>query len=217
MHFNDESVAYSVITLNYDMLLESVCKYLNSTYLDEGLRQVEFAPHPSNQVKDECPLIKLHGSVHDRKIIPPTFGKGLYQPELPMQWRLAYGVLSKANEIRIIGYSLPKTDAYIKFMLKAAISSTLHLSRIDVICLDDNIEHQVEERYREFVKFPNFDFSSARTEDYCGYIGRTKLIDRKQSEGRDAKIVTFNSLERAHREFMQNNSSQKPNKKPVHL
>lgn len=190
----DPQISYSIITLNYDLLLENVCDFINGNFdniekslpfsvkqevqvqldkkiIPDGLRQ-EFANNNTKlsqnvsiekigntwHIKDEQQvyiiiweedklniykksndniafvtdkskydkdnsnpvLAKLHGSI-DTDIIPPTWNKSeISNKKILDAWELAHKVLIEANYIRIIGYSLPSTDTYIKYLLRSA-------------------------------------------------------------------------------------------------
>jgi len=185
---------YSIISLNYDMVLENVCNYVNANFkpLGTNLHFDDGRTIETPALGRPC-LAKIHGSVEDGQVIPPTYNKGLFQPELPHSWKFAYTLLMKANQIRIVGYSLPQTDAYIKYLLKAAISDAMELERIDVVCLDP--EKSVEAKYREFIKFRDWKFMDDRVEDYLGFI--FSHVSNSQPGDR----FVFNTLEKSHDQF----------------
>ena len=184
---------YSVVTLNYDMVLENFCEFINK-YLPSGFSKIGFSKNDEATRAQAFPsLAKIHGSVKDGAIIPPTYSKGLYQPDLPSSWKLAYALLLRANHIRIIGYSLPSTDAYIRYILKASISEADDLDRIDIICKDSG--GKARERYREFIKFKNVRFAPKPVEDYLGMNYNRRGLDANR------KLLSFNALERAHEDF----------------
>src|SRR5205823_3247496 len=127
---------YSVVTLNYDLVLENCFSYLAEHFHAEKehgfFRECE---EDLGQFDEHTHLAKLHGTVDAGTIVPPTWNKGL-QGNIRPAWRLAYKLLTEANHIRIIGYSLPLADAYVKYLLKAAIIHCERLKTIDVLCLD---------------------------------------------------------------------------------
>ncbi len=176
---------YSIITFNYDLILESIQNHLKTFHstryfhksidISDGTNQVQFA--------------KLHGSI-DGEIIPPTWNKALNESIL-LDWKVAYKALSEANQIRILGYSLPLTDAYFRYLLRAAIIDTPNLRWIDVICRDD--DESVRKSYDEFIKYPNYRFVSGRIEDYLDY--------NKMFESREGRI--YFALEQQHNGFVQ--------------
>lgn len=119
---------YSVITLNYDMVLENVCEFVNNQYLPQEWR-ASFIDglstedkYPTRKGRYAPSLAKLHGSSHTGKIVPPTWNKG-NNPEIVPTWKLAYQLLTDADHLRIIGYSLPTADSYVRYLLKSAVIS----------------------------------------------------------------------------------------------
>lgn len=105
---------------------------------------------PKKKKKDDLTYIKLHGSSDKAdSIVTPTWRK-TFDNSNDDKWKFAGEILSKANHIRIIGYSLPITDSYLKYFLKWGAAQAQNLKSIDVICLDDE-QHSVENRYRDFI------------------------------------------------------------------
>ena len=80
--------------------------------------------------------VKIHGTLEPLNIIPPVWNKSLH-PEFLPAWKLAYQMISRAKQIRFLGFSFPKTDSYLQYLLKAALVNSSNLQKIDVICLDD--------------------------------------------------------------------------------
>ncbi|HEX2906602.1 MAG TPA: hypothetical protein VHO69_07075 [Phototrophicaceae bacterium] len=174
---------YSVITFNYDLVLESIQKHLEGLLSPRYFHRSIDLSDPQNQIA----FAKLHGSI-DSEIVPPTWNKTL-NPNILCDWKVAYKALSEANQIRILGYSLPFTDAYFRFLLRAAIINTPNLRQIDVICKDDN--GSVKKSYDEFVKYPKYRFVSAKIEDYL-----------RKNEWDDSNGVLRFDLEKAHKTFL---------------
>ena len=159
---------YSIITLNYDLALENICKHLNEGMVHNVLKLVRKSssePLPAGQIY----LAKLHGSIDTEDIVPPTWNKNLAKESIISSWRLAHKLLSDANQIRIIGYSLPETDSYIKYLLRAAVLDSPNLKRIDVICLDD-VEGKVKQRYKDFIIYKNYRFKSMDVRKYLANL-----------------------------------------------
>lgn len=122
-----------------------------------------------NELKDGAlSYIKLHGSADNAtSIVTPTWRK-TFDNDNDNKWNVAGEILSKANHIRIIGYSLPVTDSYLKYFLKWGAAHEQNLKSIDVICLDDD-QHSVENRYREFIHH-KLNFYNKSTGDYLEEI-----------------------------------------------
>lgn len=101
----------------------------------------------------EIPYLKLHGSLNwfDYKtgqnpetehwhptgavskplILPPVFNK-LQSQDVSNVWTKALEVLRQAKHLIIVGYSLPRTDIYMQYFLKAAVGPNSNLSRVFV-------------------------------------------------------------------------------------
>lgn len=162
-----QAASYSVITLNYDLVLETAAQFLMTRY---GATR-GFARSGGTQ---GTPLVKLHGSIDTKDIVPPTWSKTLSPPSIRAAWESAYRLLGEANDIRVIGYSLPESDAYIRYLLRAAAIAAPNLKRIHVICRDPKGE--VAARYNQFVTFRNYRFLPVDTNAYLSrIIGITEL------------------------------------------
>jgi hypothetical protein len=179
---------YSFVTLNYDLVLEKAFEYLTNAFgvsltLARPTGSTEFDPR-------RPPLAKLHGSVDSGTIVPPTWSKGASGGKVAAEWALAYRLLSEAHHIRIIGYSLPEGDAYVRYLLRAAAVKSFFLKQIDVICLDQRGTEKA--RYKDFVTFPNFRFSPKPVQAMFNHMLSS------QSGGNWPNRISPELIERAH-------------------
>jgi len=108
-------------------------------------------------------LVTLHGSI-DGQIVPPTWQKG-FHPEVQPLLQRAHALLGEANHLRIIGYSLPETDSYVPYLLKAGLRTTRNLKSVDVLCLDKG--SKVQSRFDSLFEFPEYRF---RNDDVLNYV-----------------------------------------------
>ena len=154
---------YAVITLNYDIMLESLANDLNNWFGKEKAFRRQFEHRPEEGGFNGY-LAKLHGSVDSGEIVPPTWNKHLVKGDILKAWQIAHWLLASANHVRVIGYSLPDADNYIKYLLRAAVVHNPHLKTFDVLCLD--LDGSVRKRYDEFIHFPNHRFLSMSVERY---------------------------------------------------
>lgn len=199
------SISYSVITLNYDLVVENFVKFFRAFSLIQSSGVEARMYNVKDRMLDprfDLRLAKLHGSVDKPdSIVPPTWNKSRAGTPLPA-WQNAYKWLSEANHIRIIGYSLPIADAYVRYLLKAAVIESPHLKKIDVICRDSNGD--TKRRYEEFIKYKNFSFRNAETEGYVSVnfadLNNSFNGIRHDSEG--ALVARLDQLEHAHSRFM---------------
>jgi SIR2-like protein len=190
---------YSIITLNYDLIPENFCREINDRCLPQSGHPFEFKKGVNN-TKENIPIIaKLHGSVDSEDIVPPTWSKGVHT-EIAKEWELAYQCLVKANHIRFIGYSLPTSDAYVKYLLKSAVLKSPHLKKIDVLCKDS--DKSVRSRYDDFVSFRDYRFVNADTVEYLQNIC-SRHIDTFDT---GKKRLDLLMLEKFHEEFFKVNS-----------
>jgi hypothetical protein len=194
---------YGVITLNYDRVLEKAGEYLAATV---GLpAPISFSTSigaTHSAYGDQIALAKLHGSVGTKTIVAPTWSKGVEKAILPA-WQIAYRLLVEANHIRVIGYSLPVADAYVKYLLKTAVIAAPHLKSLDVVCLDP--DGSVKRRFDEFTCFHRYRFFTC---DVRSYLGAVTGKRHKQHRG-TASSIDFGQLEQAHWEFTQRHPTAK--------
>lgn len=164
------STSYSVITLNYDLVLENFATHYSSI---SKMHAIKFSRARDDKSKSPY-LAKLHGSLGEENIIPPTWNKSL-QEKIELEWKLAYKLLSSANHIRFLGYSLPDNDAYVKYLLKSSLIESENLKKIDVVCLDPTGE--VSKRYDLFIsiKKPKYRFVSADIRNYLGFSNNSEI------------------------------------------
>lgn len=192
----NDKYRYSVITLNYDMVLENYCDFTRQ-YI-RPLNDYSFSkPDGSKDISTH--LAKLHGSVDNKPVVPPTWNKYLSQRIIPT-WQLALKLLSEANHIRVIGYSLPTNDAYIRYLFKAAIIQTEHLKSFDVICLDTT--GSVKRRYEEFIDYHKFRY---RSDNVIHYLENLSIQIQKSirdiSNPRNVVVYPASKLEMIHELF----------------
>lgn len=190
---------YDVITLNYDRIPEVLAAHVlaNARTLQGTGPAPGFDVFPSSGERDHSkPLLaKLHGSSEDpSSIVPPTWNKGRSE-HIASAWRYAHEALSKANHIRFIGYSLPVTDAYFKYLLKSSVLDSDNLKTIDAFCLDHS--HIVEQQYRSFITFNTFRFVSGDTLSYLRKV-RGSLPNYQPDD------MMWAHLEAAHESMMTN-------------
>ena len=171
------SPEYSILTFNYDSLLEDTLE--NCRTMEQGVYSyLKFATPDKQQNRDKVPYIKLHGDIaKPETIVTPTWKKA-FEDSKASTWIKAGSLLEEANHIRIIGYSLPITDSYLKYFLKWGAAQAQHLKSIDVICIDDE-QHSVESRYRDFIHH-KLNFYNNSTGDYLAEV-REGIEDAHQN------------------------------------
>jgi hypothetical protein len=198
----DTEYTYDVVSMNYDMILENALAHINKFYVSNE-QQLHLNRSWKSDLKLGGNLAKLHGSVDDKLVIPPTWNKSVTPGKILEAWQIARYSLSEANHIRIIGYSLPRTDSYIKYLLKEAIinaQSSHNLKSLDIICYDP--AETVMSNYRDFIKFREARFVSQKIENYFSNDNLSRMCRNKSSEN---KNLIADGLQNLHLAFMQQN------------
>jgi hypothetical protein len=205
--FEGTNVRYDVISLNYDLVLERTVDALGRSYSsrnsDPPLRFLRTKESLLSVLDgaDRPALAKLHGCVSDQAIVPPTWRKQVTE-DIQAQWKAAGHLLAEANEIRILGYSLPAADSYVRYLLKAAAANARNLRSIDMITLD--WDGSARRRFEDFVVFTFRRFVSANVKDYFVHVETA----RRQCSPPGMPNLTENSmfwhdLEAAHQTFIE--------------
>lgn len=189
------SAQYSVLSLNYDMVLEGVAGAINEQYTSDEDIEFNKKTYDSNWTSPH--LAKLHGCLSCEEIVPPTWAKGTHQSIIPI-WKNAFKLLRDANHIRFVGYSLPVADSYIKYLLKAAVIDAPHMKSLDVICLDN--DGSTRSRYDSFFEFNNYRFKNGSVIDY--FQGLKNQVNMRSHQRQDH--VSMSYLEAIHNSFMEN-------------
>ncbi|MFA5804259.1 MAG: hypothetical protein WC879_06415 [Melioribacteraceae bacterium] len=183
-----------IISLNYDLMLEKALYRLNifnkQLYGKNDCFDFNYGLDDSyiNHIYTNTPrfpklkLAKIHGSINfiDNKsplIIPPTWNK-ISNKKMIKVWNLAYNILSQSEEIIFIGYSLPETDLYVKYLLISGVKKCYNLKKVTVICPDEDF--MIRKRYEHFFdeNFRNkaFDFVPKTFENWFGIPKRSSTI-----------------------------------------
>jgi len=168
---------YSVLSLNYDCVLETcfeIIQRFGSTCIIDDMssiciKKIGFKKDKYESASPCVHLAKLHGCLDTQDtIIPPTWRKGNNNKQAVSDaWSMAREILQSANHIRVLGYSLPDSDSYLKYLLKTSVcnsSSRVNLKSFDVICQDP--DGSVRERYRKFITFGPKRFLKSDVKDY---------------------------------------------------
>lgn len=85
-----------------------------------------------------------HGVRNEPVLVPPTWNKTDYRSDIACVWSRAASELSDAEDIFVIGYSLPETDAFFRHLYALGTVGEVPLKRFWVF----NPDPQVEERFR---------------------------------------------------------------------
>lgn len=168
IEFLNKKVEYGIITLNYDNFIEDTIDFINEFY-NSNKEQKLFLSNDYYEIdvnSNKINYAKLHGSISS-EIILPTWNKK-DSNKIVDTWKLAYEMLKDANQIRIIGYSLPISDNYVRYLLSIALNNSTHLKKIDIITIDK--DNQTKNRYEDLIIFKNFRFKNAPFENFLQKI-----------------------------------------------
>lgn len=97
----------------------------------------------SNLIHAECGK-RVEGSP---VIVPPTWNKSGHHPQLQQVWRQAATELSEAKNIVVIGYSLPLTDQFFRFLYGLGTLGDASIRRF--LVYDPN--PAIEDRFRQLL------------------------------------------------------------------
>ncbi len=192
---DDSTTEYSVVTLNYDLVLEDICGFMIRR-LGTPVAFLEDKTERPMRSKNAY-LAKLHGSIiSPDDMIPPIWNKSIATAKIRASWKFAHDRLSDATQIRIIGYSLPITDSYVKYLLRTAIKARSKLKQIDVVCRD--ADGTVKGRYDEFIR-GNYRFKNSTVQKYLSGL----LPDPYRVDLRWPDYLSFDKLEQVHSQFFE--------------
>ena len=186
------STRYAVVTLNYDTVIESTYDFLVKSFRVKDV--IPLATKDYDPSWRSLQLAKLHGCAQAGTIVPPTWRKG--SGDVVQAWKLAHHLLRDANQIRIVGYSLPVSDSYIRYLLKSAMGFSSDLKKVDII---NNDRSRIEPRYRDFIDFNNLRFHDGDLQFFFRL-----MADRvgRNSRGLGFKdSMLFGGLEEVHENF----------------
>jgi hypothetical protein len=82
-------------------------------------------------------------------IIPPTLSKGEHRNQLGSVWAQAAKELEEAENIFSIGYSLPESDLFFRYLFALGTVGKSHLQRFWVF--EPEHKEEVEERFRKLI------------------------------------------------------------------
>jgi hypothetical protein len=202
---SDESAParYSIVTLNYDRVFEIWSQFLTLHYHGGGSFRFTSQLSEHQPYEHLVPLLKLHGSVDAENIVAPTWNKGVPK-SIAAVWQQAHDLFTSANQIRIVGYSLPVADAYIKYLLKSAVVRAPNLKAIDVLCRDST--GATRARYNEFIRFGYTRFANADVVEYLTAVRAPTISSAKLYSAERNRPVHFRHLEMAHENFFSSHS-----------
>ncbi len=176
-YYHDDHVSNdaknTVITFNYDTLLEDSLKAIGRefSYIYDKLdnRICILKPHGSLAWEDSAGNDKYESSKLNKNplIIPPTWNKSMLF-EFEKIWKNCIEALRDSTRIIIIGYSFPRTDAHIRYLLSCGLMENISLRKIIVVDKDnkaiqsnlsDIFRPEIEQNYTSYFNGQEYSIS----------------------------------------------------------
>lgn len=133
-----------------------VCKTISPVHPGEFLAEQANRPFPGGKIQ-----LRVGSSLESGKhacggplqkepfIVPPTWNKTMHQSELRAVWSAAARELKDAEEIVVIGYSLPDADFFFRYLLAIGAVGEALIRKFWVI--DPDPSENVRSRFREIL------------------------------------------------------------------
>jgi hypothetical protein len=185
---------YHIITFNYDEVIEDYVDHLNLQFSNIGVDPL-VPPSSLDSIGRLRKIIHPHGRASSPdSIVPPTFLKGdsyalpprprgqleLEEEEPRSDWREISDVLKEASIVRIIGFSLPPSDALVAVLMQNSLSWNTNLERVEVFnYIGDSAKRQSSEmvrRFRDSLDPDKLWFFNSKTEDLMVYFHNNAYI-----------------------------------------
>ena len=125
------------------------CKAIHAVEMQQLLKWPPLMPIggdvllPLSQYLPQCGSCGVP-SVPEPLIIPPTWNKTQHYAEIRNVWSVAARHLSEAENIVVIGYSLPDTDHFFHYLYALGTVGTTRLKRFWITNPDDTIRKRFE-------------------------------------------------------------------------
>jgi NAD-dependent SIR2 family protein deacetylase len=125
------------------------CKALEVVEFDKVALQEAGRDDPIYmRLRQACQGHKVcHGISREIAIVPPTWNKTQHYQEIAQVWQAAAQRLSEAENIVIMGYSLPATDEFFRYLFALGTVGTARLQRVIVF----NPDSEVDMKYKSLL------------------------------------------------------------------
>lgn len=142
-------------SMNWLICKNDKCKKI-SIYLE---KMAQYAEDPNADTNLKCKECSCN---LQRIIVPPRWDKEQsYSDILNSIWIKASQTLHEANVVNVIGYSLPESDIYARYLLASALKQNPFLD-INII----NSNQKIQDKYREFLSDSNIDKLDQRYQQF---------------------------------------------------
>ena len=102
-------------------------------------------------------------------LVPPSWNKTQFHKQLSNVWKCAAQVLSEADSIYIVGYSLPITDEFFRYLFALGTEGQTYIRRIIVV----NPMDEVKDRFTAIIGKgieKRFEFENKKFGQYSGEL-----------------------------------------------
>ncbi len=137
----------------------SACGKIIAWHLDDYFRTYTFSPFDDDEANVMIPIASQLGdgklsccgqSVKSAPvIIPPTWNKTQYHTTIARVWQRAALELSDAENIFVVGYSLPGADSFFRYLLALGLIGDVRIKRFWVFDVDQSGD--VERRFKKLL------------------------------------------------------------------
>ncbi len=100
---------------------------------------------PAKIISKACPKCS---SPYQPLLVPPSWDKTGYREVMQPVWKRAVEELNNASRICVIGYSMPETDAFFKYLLTLGLAENHQLHRLIAV----DINQAVDEKYCQLLE-----------------------------------------------------------------
>jgi len=132
-----------------------VCKAIVPRFIQEAnfhifpdTKQVYYDLGSKISQKSHCDEKPLQGPL----LVPPTWNKTDYQKDVANVWKRAARDLSEAENIIVIGYSLPETDLFFRYLYAIGTESRTILRKFWVFDPDESVEIRFQKLIGQGIK-----------------------------------------------------------------
>lgn len=91
-------------------------------------------------------LPDIVGGLHTPLIVPPTWSKSRWHEPIGGVWKRAGEELADAENIFVIGYSLPRTDEFFRFLLSVGLAGSRKLRRFFIV--NTQVGPEIREKFK---------------------------------------------------------------------
>jgi NAD-dependent SIR2 family protein deacetylase len=109
------------------------------------------------------------GHKYQPLVIPPTWNKAAYHSNIASVWKKAALELADADNIIIIGYSMPSTDMFFKYLYALGSESEKRIKRLWVVNPDGNTERHFRDLIGRGIE-NRFKYIPKTFSDFIGHI-----------------------------------------------